>query len=77
MYSCTYTINNNGFHIDNAIYIGISTRQLLNQLIDNGEATHTEERRFYQALRAFYCTVKDYASNTYLVMIQFYRTSAM
>ena len=48
------------FHIDNTIYIGISTRQLLNRLIDNGEATHTEER-FYQAVRAFYCTATDYA----------------
>lgn len=48
-------------HIDNAIYIGISTRQLLNRLIDNGEVTHTEERRFCQAVGAFYCTATDYA----------------
>ena len=59
MYSCTYIINNMVSHIDNAIYIGIRTRQLLQA--DNGEATHTEERRFYQAVCAFYCTAADYA----------------
>ena len=59
MYSCILLIMVS--HIDNAVYIRISTRQLLNRLIDNGEATHTEERRFYQAVRAFYCTATDYA----------------
>lgn len=45
---------------DNGLYIGITTRQLLNRLEHNGEISPTHVKEFYQAVRGFYHTAAEY-----------------
>ena len=46
---------------DNALYIGITTRQLLCKLEDDGDTTPAQVKIFYQAVRGFYSTAAEYA----------------
>lgn len=48
---------------DNDLYIGITTRRLLNRLRDEGDISTVEVNNFYRAVRSFYCTAADYAIN--------------
>lgn len=45
------------------LFIGISTRQLLRKLEDEGDITTAQVRKFYQGVREFYCTAVEYALN--------------
>ena len=46
---------------DAGLYIGITTRQLLNWLEDGGDISPTQVRVLYQAVHAFYYTAAKYA----------------
>ena len=46
---------------DTGLHIGLSTRQLLNRLEDNGDISPADVKLFYRAVRDFYTRAAEYA----------------
>ena len=46
--------------LDTGLYIGITTRQLLNKLENDGAISPSQVMVFYVAVRSFYCTAAKY-----------------
>ena len=47
--------------IDNALHIGISTRSLLNGLLNEGDISSSDVAKFYKAVRCFYERAVEYS----------------
>ena len=47
--------------IDYSIFVGISTRATLRKLLEDGDISPFDEKKFYQSVRAFYVQAMKYA----------------
>ena len=57
----SYSFHSNPKFTDTGLHIGMSTRQLLNRLADDGDISSSEVKLFYRAVQQFYMKAADYA----------------
>ena len=48
-------------YIDDALFVGLTTRQQLRKLLNDGDICNGDICQFYSAVRAFYSTAAAYA----------------
>ena len=48
------------FCLDHSLFIGITTRQRLSKLFENGDVSDREVDQFHNAVRGFYCKATAY-----------------
>ena len=48
-------------HLDQSIIVGITTKRVLQKLLDDGEISSLQVTQFYKGVRAFYVRALEYA----------------
>ena len=63
---CTCNLKLLIFWIESGIFIGLTTKQLLRRLKNEGNILSRDVQAFYKAVRNFYICAADYAIKIYL-----------